>query len=213
MENMEYEISIRVTLPAKISKVLKLEKDRFVVEYGSSYKSDPHVTLYLDRYTEDGFPKLIKDLEKLKFEAFTFSLLPPEMRIEKDRHRNLYVMDVSSKEQFRRLHDEVSKIAIPYRSPLLREKTSRRLEQQGIYTDGVRANVLESTNNNFDPHITLGEIDFDKPQAEITEVQKNLKQIEGEKISVSSIVVFFYGKERGVEKANLINQVLIPFQN
>ena len=79
MENMEYEISIRVTLPAKISKVLKLEKDRFVVEYGSSYKSDPHVTLYLDRYTEDGFPKLIKDLEKLKFEAFTFSLLPPEM--------------------------------------------------------------------------------------------------------------------------------------
>ena len=64
----------------------------------------------------------------------------------------------------------------------------------------------------FDPHITLGEIDLDKPQADIAEVRENLKQIEGKKIAVSSITLFFYGKESGREKAKLIDEVTIPLQ-
>ena len=40
----EYTISIRITLPEAISKIIKKEKDRFVAEYGSSYKSEPHIT-------------------------------------------------------------------------------------------------------------------------------------------------------------------------
>ena len=134
------------------------------------------------------------------------------MRIETDRHQNLYVMDVSDREKFSRLHDEVSRIAIPYRSFLLREKTRCRLEQQGIQTDGMRVNMPEEIDD-FDPHITLGEIDFDKPQAEITEVRNNLKQIQGEKITVSSIEVFFYGKETGEEKFKLIERVSISLQH
>lgn len=208
---MEYEVSIRILFPEAVTELLKKEKERFVVEYGSSYKSEPHITLYLDRYTEDGFPKLIKDLEKLKFKSFTFSLLSPEIRVEKDRHRNLYVMDVSNKDQLRQLHNKVQEIAIPHRSPLLREKTRKRLEQQGIYTDGTRASVPEGIDD-FDAHITLGEIDFDKPQFEIAEVQKNLKQIEGEKIIVSSIQVSFYGKENGAEKFKTIERVTIPLK-
>ncbi|MEK7124799.1 MAG: hypothetical protein AAB864_00125 [Patescibacteria group bacterium] len=207
---MEYEVSIRILFPETINEVLEKEKDRFVVEYGSSYKSEPHITLYLDRYTEDGFPKLIKDLENPKLKSFTFSLLSPEMRIEKDRYRNLYVMEVSHKEQFKQFHDEVSRIAIPHRSPLLREKTRRRLEQQGIQADGTRVSAPEGIDN-FDPHVTLGEIDFDKPQAEIAEVQKNLKQIEGEEIVVSSIEASFYGKESGAEKFKTIERVTISF--
>jgi len=118
----------------------------------------------------------------------------------------------SAKEQLRQLHDEVSEIAIPYRSPLLREKTRQRLERQGVYTDGTRVSLNIHEDEAFDPHITLGEIDLDKPQAEITEVQKNLKNIEGEKIVVSNIVIFFYGKENSMVKAKLIDEVTIPLK-
>ncbi|TSC73667.1 MAG: hypothetical protein G01um101444_488 [Parcubacteria group bacterium Gr01-1014_44] len=41
---MEYIVSIRIAFPEEISKVLKHEKGRFVAEYGSSYKSEPHIS-------------------------------------------------------------------------------------------------------------------------------------------------------------------------
>lgn len=213
---MEYEISIRITFPEKISQVLKLEKDRFVTEYGSGYKSEPHITLYLDRYTKEGFPKLLGTLRELQVKPFTISLLEPKVRFEEGRHRNLYVMDISNKEQLQELYTKISEMAIPYRSPLLREKTRQRLERQGIHTDGTRKSLDMQENTrateSFSPHITLGEIDLDKPQADIVEVQKNLKQIKGEEIVVSSIAIFLYEKESGAEKAKLIDKVKIPFQ-
>jgi len=214
---MKYEISTRITFPQEISKVLKLEKDRFVAEYGSSYKSEPHITLYLDRYTQEGFSQLLHGLRELRVKPFAISLLEPKVRLEEDRHRNLYIMDISNKEQLRQLHDKVSEIAIPYRSPFLREKTWQRLEHQGIHTDGTReslrahegAEIIEI----FNPHITLGEIDFDRPQAEIADVRKNLKSIKGREIVISSIVVFLYGKKSGAEKAELIDEVTIPLRS
>lgn len=214
---MEYEISIRITFLEKISKALKLEKDRFVAAFGSGYKSEPHITLYLGSYTQDGFPQLLHDLRELRVKPFTISLLEPKVILEEGRHRNLYVVDISNKEELRQLHEKVSEIAIPYRSPLLREKTRQRFEQQGIHTDGTRANLNMHEGTRaaevFDPHITLGEIDLDKTQADIADVRKNLKQIEGEEIAISSIAIFFYGKESGEEKAKLIDEVAISFQS
>ncbi len=210
---MEYEISIRITFPEKISKMLRLEKERFVTEYGSNYKSEPHITLYLDRYTREGFLQLLRDLQELRMKPFIFSLLEPRVRFEEGRHRNLYIMDVSNKEQLQGLHDKVSEIAVRYRSPLLREKVRQRLERQGVYTNGTRESLnLYEGAEVFDPHITLGEIDLDKPQAEIKDVQRNLKQLEGEDINVSGIIIFFYGKEKNEEKAKLIDEVTIQFQ-
>jgi 2'-5' RNA ligase len=144
---------------------------------------------------------------------FTISLLAPEMRIENDRHRNLYVMDVSNKQQLEELHEKISEMAIPYRSPFIREKTWQQLEKQGINTDGSRENlkVYQIPEEPFNPHITLGEIDFDKPQTDITETQKNLRLIEGKEIIISSVTVFWYGKEDGAEKASLLEEVTIPF--
>jgi 2'-5' RNA ligase len=210
---MKYDISIRVTFPEEITSVLKTEKQRYITEYGSSYKSEPHITLYLDSYTTDGYPKLLETLRRFHMKPFTISLLAPEMRIENDRHRNLYVMDVSNKQQLEELHEKISEMAIPYRSPFIREKTWQQLEKQGINTDGSRENlkVYQIPEEPFNPHITLGEIDFDKPQTDITETQKNLRLIEGKEIIISSVTVFWYGKEDGAEKASLLEEVTIPF--
>jgi hypothetical protein len=41
---MEYEVSIRIDFPTNISEALRREKERFVAEYGSGYKSEPHIT-------------------------------------------------------------------------------------------------------------------------------------------------------------------------
>ncbi len=209
---MQYEISIRITFPEIISRVLKLEKDRFVSEFGSVYKSEPHITLYLDRYTREGFPKLLHDLQTLRVQPFTISLLKPTITREEERHRNLYIMDVSDKERIRQLHTEVSEIAIRYRSPLLREKTRQQLEKQGIYTDGTRESVKSvPVASVFDPHITLGEVGLDDPQPNLTDIRERLKQLEGENIDVSSIIVFFYGKESNEKKMKLIDEVAVPF--
>ncbi len=199
MENklFEYEISIRICFPETVTEVLKQEKDRFVAEYGSSYKSEPHITVYLDRYTQEGLPRLLHDLQELRVQPFSFSLLKPEARREEDRHRNLYVMDVSNKEQIRELHAKVSQIAIRYRSPMLRSKVRQRLEQQGIHTDGTRESLKNAPKaEKFDPHITLGDVCFDDFQPDLVDVQNNLKELEGKEIAVSNLVVFFMGKQK-----------------
>lgn len=213
MENKlsEYEISIRICFPEAITKILKREKDRFVTEYESSYKSEPHITVYLDRYTQEGLPQLLHDLQELRVQPFSFSLLKPEVRREEDRHRNLYVMDVSDKEKIRELHAKISQIAIRYRSPLLRSKVRQRLEQQGIYTDGTRESLKGTSEaDGFDPHITLGDVGLDDVQPDLVDVQNNLKELEGKEIAVSNLVVFFYGKAGVDEKFTLIEKVSIP---
>ncbi len=198
---IEYTVSIRITLPEAIREVIKKEKDWFVAEYGSSYKSEPHITLYLGRYTLEGFPKLLEDLRGLALKPFTFALLKANMIVEEGLRRNLYVVDVSNREQLQELYESISPVATRYQSPLLREKDRKRLEQ-GLQKD-----------NMFNPHITLGEVGLDKAQPELTVIQKDLGQIEGAQIPVSSIVVFFHGKEAGDEKAKLIEEVTIPFQS
>lgn len=209
---MEYVVSIRISFPETINKILKQEKDRFVAQYGSSYKSEPHITLYLDRYTPEGFPQLLHDLQELQVRPLSFSLLTPEARHEEDHQRNLYVINVSNKERIRELHVKVSDIATRYQSPLLRSKVRQRLEQQGIYTDGTRESLKDDLKTEtFDPHITLGEVRFEDPQPDLADVQKNLKELEGREIAVSNLVVFFDGKADGDEKFKLIEKVLIPF--
>jgi 2'-5' RNA ligase len=210
---MKYDISIRVTFPEEITTLLQEEKQRFVTQFGSSYRSEPHITLYLDSYTAEGYPKLLDQLRKLRIEPFIISLLEPKIRMENDRHRNLYIMDVSNKVALRELHEKISMIAILYRSPFIREKTRKELERRGIHTDGTRENLstFHIPEKIFDPHITLGEIDFDKPQVNIEESRMNLRSIEGKELTVSEITVFFYGKEDGAEKARLIEDITIPF--
>jgi 2'-5' RNA ligase len=210
---MIHDISIRVTFPEEIIDALQQEKQRFINEYGSEYRSEPHITLYLDSYTAEGYSTLLDHLRKLTIKPFAITLLSPKIRSENDRHRNLYIMDISNKEMISELSKAITQIADPYRSPFIREKTRERLEREGISTDGTRAsfekhNLLET---DPDPHITLGEIDFDKPQADIAESQQHLKLIEGKEIVISSISVFWYGKEEGDEKAHLIEEVTIPF--
>jgi len=209
----KYDISIRITFPEEITAVLREEKQRFINDYGSSYRSEPHITLYLDSYTAEGYPKLLDKLRTFQVRPFTISLLAPKVRVENDRHRNLYVMDISNKETLRGLHDKVSELAVPYRSPFIREKTQKDLERRGIHTDGTRESLRSYALPEvpFDPHITLGEIDLDKPQADIALSQNNLKAIEGKEINVSSVTVFFYGKEDGAGKASLLDEVEIPF--
>ena len=210
---MKYDISIRVTFPEEITSILRKEKQRFITEYGSRYKSEPHITLYLDSYTAEGYPKLLTALRELRVKPFTISLLEPVMKVENNRHRNLYIMNISNKAALHELHDKISELAIPYRSPFIREKTQQELEQRGIQTDGLRESLKahQIPEESFDPHITLGEIGFDKPQADITESQRNLRSIEGKEIAISGITVFWYGKENGAEKASLLEEVAIPF--
>lgn len=212
---MEYDISIRITFPEEITSVLRKEKQRYIVEYGSSYKSEPHVTLYVDHYTAEGYPHLLDGLRQLDMKLFAISLLSPKVRIENDRHRNLYIMDVTSKPAIYELHEIITKIADPYRSPFIREKKIKELEQRGIHIDGTRAafEALGIPKEPFDPHITLGELDFDKPQADIAVSQKNLISIEGKEIIVSGVTVFYYGKGEGDEKAHLIEEITIPFNH
>lgn len=196
-KNFEYSISIRVVFPETISEIIKQEKKRFVAEYGSKYKSEPHITLYLTRYTlsintKEGFPDLIHNLKKLSLKSFEISLLNPKIIVEEDRHRNLYIIDVLGKEQLQELRNRIHIVADQYRKTILGEENQERGKE-------------------LEPHITLGEIDFDRPQAELAEVQKNVKKVIGERITVSDIVVFFYAKEAGEEKMRLLEEIKILF--
>jgi len=211
---MEFIISIRIAFPENITAILEREKNRFVGEYGSSYTSAPHITLYLGRYIEEGFPRLIEDLRKLPLEPFTISLLKPEMIVEKELQRNFYFVDISNKETLRELHAKILPIAARYRSTQLRTRDQQRLDQ-GVYGNEERENLSRYGGarvlNLFEPHITLGEIGMQNPQPELSDIQKNLRQIEGQEIGVSSLVVFFYKKENMEEKAKLIEEVTVSF--
>ncbi|MEX2010522.1 MAG: 2'-5' RNA ligase family protein [Parcubacteria group bacterium] len=196
MENVE--VSIRITLPKEINSVLMKEKKRFVSEYGSSYKSEPHITLYLGRYTEEGFPKLIADLKKISFEPVTFSLLG--LKMNKGEHNNVYVVDVSNKTQLSELHVRVSEIASKYQSHLLREKEQQR-RGEGIFLEP----------SPFVPHITLGGIPLDATQPNIKEVRMNIKDAMGKEIHVGDMTVFYYGYKNKGDKSEIIEKVVIKF--
>ncbi len=196
---MDYaEISIRITLPDDVNAVLTKEKDRFVSEYGSTLRSAPHITLYLARYTEDGFPKLMADLKELTLESTSFLLL--ELKVTEGTYNNSYVVDVSNYEQLTELHNKVSEVASRYQSPLLREKDQKRLEK------GIPLEV-----GPYIPHISLGNIPIDDPQPKLEEVQENIKSIVGKHIDVSSMTVFFYGRKKGEEKITIVEEVKIDF--
>lgn len=209
---MEYEVSIRIDFPAKISEALAREKERFVAKYGSSYKSEPHITIYLDRYTKEGFFQLVHDLGELSVEPFEISLLETKVRLESERYRNLYVVDISNKEQLIKLHNEVKKIAVRYHSPFLREKVRKQLEKQGVITDGKRENLPSSWSDTqtFDPHITLGEIDLDESQPDLSEVQERVKNLKGVRVNISTFSALLYGKKDNEEKFKLIQKLKIP---
>lgn len=185
---MEYEMSIRINFPADISETLRSEKDRFVAEYGSRYKSEPHITLYLDRYTKEGFSFLIPVLRELQVEPFEITLLAANVNLEPKRHRNLYVVDFSNKEPLRQLHHKIKKIA-----------ASKSVE------------MLEDSQS-FDPHITLGAVDLDARQPNLAEVQKNIGSLKGKKITISSFSAALYGKQNSKERFELIEKVEIPLQ-
>ncbi len=122
-------------------------------------------------------------------------------------------MDLSNKEVIVELGKKIKQIADPYRSLFVREKTLKRLAREEIHTDGTRADFekLDLSEEELDPHITLGEIDFDEPQADIAESQINLAALKSKKITVSGVTIFWYGKENDDEKAHLIEEVVVPF--
>jgi len=64
----------------------------------------------------------------------------------------------------------------------------------------------------FDPHITLGEVDMDVQQPDLAEVQKNIKNLKGAKITISSFGAALYGKQNSEEGFKMIAKVIIPFQ-
>lgn len=211
---MKYDISIQVTFPENIAHILRQEKQRYVADFGSHYRSEPHITLYVDSYTPEGYPNILKELQELRVNPFIISLCEPVIRVEPHRHRNLYIMDVSNKEPLHELHRLISELAIPYRSPMLRVSAYNELTRRGVPTDGTRKSVqeLHIPDEPFDPHITLGEIDFDQPQADIVESRRNLESLIGSEIRVSSLTVFWYGTDDTAEKASLLEQRIIPLQ-
>lgn len=197
---MEYfEVSIRITLPPEISEIIMREKRRFVDEYGSKYKSPPHVTLYLERYTEEGLEKLPVELEEISFAPFTFTLC--DVKTVTGKGNLHYVIDVSNQLQFVELRGQISNRASQYKSNLLRASDRKRLEQ------GVSLEACP-----FDPHITIGAVPDSETQPKVEEVHKNLEEVIGKEINAADMQALFYGKEiDNEESAQLIKEISIPF--
>ena len=213
-QDTEYTVSIRITFPEATTAVLKQEKDRFVACYGSSYKSDPHVTVYLDRYTPEGFAPLLSALRTLHFAPFEVSLLAPHVIKDAFRGHMFYVVDVEPKEPLKKLHAAVLAIAAQYHSPLLREKEQKRYDEGKLSQEAYAARMQHreaGTSHRYDPHITLGDVAFDAPQPDMAEVVRNVQDVVGTKIEVKGLDVFYHGKEPGAERAELIEQVFVPF--
>jgi 2'-5' RNA ligase len=171
---------------------------RLVDKFGSKYKSAPHITLYLARYTNEGIEKLPDDLQKLSFAPFTFTLGAVKKLTGKSGFH--YVMEVSDKEHFIHMHDKISLLTSPYRSDLLRTSDQKRV-QEGV--------PLE--NWSFDPHITLGAVPFDSPQPDIDEICENIGAVTGKEITVTNFTAFFYGKpEDNDDPSQLLKEICFP---
>jgi len=103
---MEYILTIQIRFPLRVEKVLKQEKNRFVKIYGSGYRSEPHITLYLGRYTKPGFHKLIPALQKIEEKRFTISLQKPESVIKK-KGRKFFFVGIANNKKLSLLHKKV----------------------------------------------------------------------------------------------------------
>jgi 2'-5' RNA ligase len=209
---MEYILTVRVSLPQRIREVIAREKNKFVRQYGSSYTSEPHITLYLGRYTKQGFRRFVQDAHLISIRPFTIALRKPKAELNKSLKRRFFFLDVSGKEKLYILHLAVLRIAARYRSPLIRTKDQKRLrkrlydkrERSNLHTYGY-AHVLDL----FKPHITLGEVEFGKLQPGIASVRKSLRSLQKRTFLVSNIVAILYQKESKEKSAKTIRKTTI----
>jgi 2'-5' RNA ligase len=190
----EYHISIRITFPENIRTIIRKEKDRLSFLYVSKYKTEPHITLYLTRdvlgeYPIEAFSMLIHDLQKIEQRPFDITLLPPKIDKDMVRQRNFYVLGIDYNEQLEVLRKQIRNIA-----------------------GGYQRSISSGLNNaDIEPHITLAGIGFDLAQPDLAEIENNVQSVIGEHITISNIIVFFYIKESGEEKAKLLEKIVISF--
>jgi 2'-5' RNA ligase len=209
---MEYLLTIRIDLPSSIAKVIRREKLRFVTRYGSSYKSEPHITLYLGRSTKTGFPKLVRALRQLPLRQGAVSVRAPRTVIKGRPQRKSFFVAISNAETLRALHAAILPTAARFRSAYLRRKDQVRLRKGLLGAEELRnlrrygyADVLRL----FEPHITIGRVDAADPRPKLAEVRKNLKPIEGKMLPVSTLTVLLYAKKSPTEAAKEIERTKI----
>ena len=209
---MEYILTIRIPLPLKVKKVISREKKRLVTKYGSGYESEPHITLYLGRYSKSGFSRLVEYIETVSIKSFNISLLNPGVTMSKNRSTKFFFLDVSSKKQIHDLHTRVLKAVALYRGSLLRRKDQNRV-RQGLFSKKEVSNLNKygyaRVLKLFSPHITLGEVGTDRAGPKLSDLRKNLASIKGVNFAVDRIVLMLYEKESEKIKARLLEKSVL----
>lgn len=146
---MEIVLTITVPLPKPYAnKVERLQRKYF----GVRLVDEPHITLYLCKFPQKNYDKLLEAFAAHKLKRFPVTI--SDIKIEK-----LFYFYEARGTALNQLHKKVLRTANPYRENLIRHKDLIRIKNGQLDKSKIRrllAYGYTQVLSGFNPHITLG---------------------------------------------------------
>jgi len=210
---MEYILGIYIPIPRRISqKIVRAEK-AFALDY--NLNTEPHLTLYLGRYYNRNFNKLLAALRREKLGRLSVELTQPRIVKNNVRDNQFIFVGLKNRQPIYALHKKVLAIANEYRSGLIRTKDIKRLKQ-GLYAkrdkEYLRSYGYTRVLKNFNPHISIGSVDHARAKDLFSGLSKMLHFSAKDKFAANAIIVGLYERDvRGVYKKVVVEKTLPLF--
>lgn len=157
----EYVLGIHLLLPPELTRIIvrarKLANKALVGQY---HNYDPHITLYLARYTPARYSKLVKYFTTSRPQAcqVTFGQI---QRWSSWRDWPFFILPVVRSPQLYQLHRVVLRPANQLRGNLIRSKDRKRIlsgQHSRRTTNLIERYGYYQVLDGFHPHLSLGEI-------------------------------------------------------
>jgi len=189
---MEYILGVHIPIPPNQAKLIASVKSKNHIEYPGNYKYQPHITIYLCRFTKAKFKKLFKNLKTKNFKSFLLRIGKLEKQTN-NKNSFIYLSLVKNKSLIL-FHEYILKIANPLRGELIRSKDKIKIES-GEYTNIQKRYLLKygyyRVLKFFIPHITLGELTANDIK-KLKHFKSDLNKLKGIEFRINYYIIGLY---------------------
>ncbi|MFZ5391144.1 MAG: 2'-5' RNA ligase family protein [Patescibacteria group bacterium] len=204
---MENTLGIHINLPSQLVLSIKKAKDRVGLEYWGNYNFDPHITLYLSRFSRKNFSKLVSGLTNLSVRPFKLRI--SSVMFAQEEGGVFCYLSVARSVNLLKLHKLVVNSANGLRENLLRQKDVFKIKkgyynatQEGYIKKYGYLRVLKF----FNPHVTLGQVannEFDKKKFRDLFIIFRNRIIEVNSLTVG---LYSYDNKKGIYRKEILSR-------
>ncbi len=189
---MEYILGVHIPIPPKLAKLIVSVKSKNYINYPGNYKYQPHITIYLCRFTKEKFRKLLRNLKTNNIKSFVLKI--GKLKQQSDGKILFIYLSLVKNEYLISFHKYILKMANPLRGMLIRSKDKIKIKS-GDYTNIQKRYLLKYGYHRvlkfFIPHITLGELAANDIK-KLKHLKSDLNKLKGIEFRINYYIVGLY---------------------